>query len=54
MESLKKHMQLFLAAALGGLNRYGGKNMRDAHLSLNLDDMHFNVVKELMLESFKE
>lgn len=27
--------------------------MREAHTNLNLDDMHFNVIKEYFLECFK-
>ena len=31
MEHLKKLLKHFLVAALGGANRYSGRNMRDAH-----------------------
>ncbi len=35
----------FLVQALGGKNIYKGRNMKEAHLALNLNDIHFNVFK---------
>lgn len=53
-ETLKKFFKHFILATLGGLNRYTGKSMKEAHSTLNLDDMHFNVFKDYFVECVKE
>lgn len=43
---------LLVAAPLRG--SYYGKTMRDAHWNLQLQDMHFDVVKKVMIDSLNE
>jgi hemoglobin len=46
MEVQKKHQVNFLTMALGGPNKYSGKDMRKAHEHLNLLDIHFDLIKK--------
>lgn len=39
---------------MGGVNKYNGRTMKEAHQALNLDDMHFNVIKDHFMEAVKE
>ncbi len=40
------HQKTFLTYAFGGLPNYPGKNMREAHKHLDLNEGHFNAVAE--------
>ena len=39
---------------MGGDNKYNGWTMKEAHQLLNLDNMHFNVIKNHLMETTKE
>ena len=39
---------------MGVVNKYNGRTMKEAHQLLNLDDMHFNVIKDHLMEATKE
>jgi len=54
LSQLKKHQRHFLTFATGGPNNYAGRNMRDAHLKLNLKENHFNVVAQILRETLLE
>ena len=43
-----------LAYAFGGPVKYDGKDMREAHKHLDLNEEHFNAVAENLVETLKE
>jgi len=45
MRFLKKHQKNFITYATGGSNVYQGKNMREAHKDLDLEDIQFDHIK---------
>ncbi len=51
MEVQKKHQVNFLTMALGGPKKYSGKDMRKAHAHLNLNDLHFDLIKKHLSET---
>jgi len=44
MTRQRKHQKMFLSYAFGGLPTYEGKNMREAHKHLDLEEKHFTAV----------
>ena len=44
MDRQRTHQKRFLAHAFGGLPSYDGKNMREAHAHLALEEQHFAAV----------
>lgn len=47
-EQLANHQRNFLTMALGGPNKYSGRDMRSSHAHMKLEDKHFDrVVKHL-------
>jgi len=54
LSQLKKHQKHFLTFATGGPNNYAGRNMRDAHLRLNLKENHFNIITKILRETLLE
>ena len=44
MRRLKGHQRSFIAAAIGGPEIYGGRNMREAHARLDIDPSDFDRV----------
>lgn len=54
MKKQKQHQTNFISFALGGPNKYDGRNMRDAHAHLNLTDKEFNIIADLLSKSLKE
>ncbi|KRX01853.1 Thioredoxin-like fold [Pseudocohnilembus persalinus] len=50
---LKDKFFKFLVALLGGINNYEGKSIEEAHQEMNLDDVHFNVIKDYISEGLK-
>ena len=42
----------FIKMIIGGSNEYKGRNLVRAHEKLEINDMHFNVLKEHLLASF--
>lgn len=45
MKFQRRHQKNFITFATGGPNHYTGKNMREAHKHLNLNDIHFDQIK---------
>ena len=45
---------MFLTYATGGHNKYSGKNMKEAHAGIKINDIHFNAFKENFLQTLKE
>jgi hemoglobin len=54
MPSQAGKQKAFLAYAFGAPLAYSGKNMRDAHASMNLTDEHFNAVAGHLVATLKE
>ena len=54
MTTQKKHQKNFLSFALGGPNKYEGRDMRKAHLKFKLTDDHFNTVVKHLGSTLKE
>jgi len=44
MVKQRNHQKMFLTYAFGGLPTYEGKNMREAHKHMDLNDDHFGAV----------
>lgn len=44
MDAQAAKQKAFLTVAFGGPNNYSGKDMREAHKSMNLKEEHFNAV----------
>lgn len=44
----------FLTMAFGGPNSYSGKDMREGHKHMNLNETHFNAVIEHIASTLKE
>jgi hemoglobin len=45
---------MFLMGATGGPKKYSGKDMKEAHKNLKVNDIHFNSFKENLLLTLKE
>ena len=54
MEAQHAKQKAFLTMAFGGPNNYTGKDLREAHKSMDLNDTHFNAVAENLVETLKE
>jgi truncated hemoglobin YjbI len=54
IDGLKKHQKNFFALAMGGPNKYTGKDMRKAHEHLKLSDKHFNLVGKHLADTLTE
>ncbi|KAL4427204.1 hypothetical protein ABPG74_013408 [Tetrahymena malaccensis] len=54
MSRMREQMKNFLMLATGGPNMYKGKNMKEAHAKLKINDIHFNAFKENLLLTLKE
>lgn len=54
MTRLKEMQKNFLMFATGGPKKYNGKNMKDAHAHIKINDIHFNAYKENLLLTLKE
>lgn len=44
MTRQRSHQKAFLTYAFGGMETYSGKNMRDAHAGMNIEEQHFTAV----------
>ena len=44
----------FLTMAFGGPNEYTGKDMREAHAHMNLQEEHFTAVAEALVSTLEE
>ena len=54
MSSQTGKMKAFLAYAFGAPLTYTGKNMRDAHANMHLNEEHFNVVAGHLVATLNE
>lgn len=54
MDSLMAHQTNFIAKALGGPDAYEGRDLRQAHINLDITIPHFQEVAELLEESLEE
>lgn len=54
MEDQHKKQKAFLTMAFGGPNNYTGKDMREAHKSMNLTEEHFNAVAECLVGTLQD
>ena len=50
----RSHQKTFLTYAFGGLPSYPGKNMREAHKHLNLQEEHFTAVADNLQSTLEE
>ena len=54
MESQHAKQKSFLTMAFGGPNEYTGKDMREAHKSMSLNEDHFNAVATHLSDTLQE
>ncbi|EAR90538.1 protozoan/cyanobacterial globin family protein (macronuclear) [Tetrahymena thermophila SB210] len=54
MKHQTKQQTNFLCFAFGGPNNYVGKNMKDGHKGMNIDDSQFNAIVELLAQTLTE
>ena len=54
MQKQRGKQKIFLAYAFGGPVTYTGKDMREGHKHLDLDDSHFDAIVELLGETLTE
>jgi len=54
MEAQHAKQKAFLTMAFGGPNNYTGKDMREAHKHMNLNEVHFNAVAECLVGTLQE
>ena len=54
VDRLGRHMRLFIAAALGGPEIYGGRSMPAAHAGLGITDAHFDRTVDHLVAVLRE
>ncbi|MBV1872109.1 MAG: group 1 truncated hemoglobin [Gammaproteobacteria bacterium] len=54
MEAQHAKQKAFMTMAFGGPNNYTGKDMREAHKGMKLNDDHFNAVAEELVATLNE
>ncbi len=54
MEAQHAKQKAFLTMAFGGPNNYSGKDLREAHKTMTLDDGHFDAVAEDLVATLEE
>ncbi len=54
MERLMSHQTNFISLALGGPNKYAGRDLVEAHGKFNIGEHHFMEVVELLEEALEE
>lgn len=54
MEEQHRKQKAFLTMVTGGPNNYSGKDMREAHKHMNINEMHFDAVAENLVDTLKE
>lgn len=54
MRTQARKQKAFLTVAFGGPNNYSGKNMRNAHEKMDLNDKHFDAVVENLAATLKQ
>ena len=54
MERLMSHQTNFISLALGGPNKYEGRDLVEAHGKFNISEIHFLEVVDLLEEALEE
>ena len=54
MDTQAAKQKAFLTMAFGGPNNYTGKDMREGHKHMNLDESHYNAVVENLAATLTE
>lgn len=54
MKNQRQKQKDFLTTVLGGPNVYKGKDMREAHKHMKLENKDFDVIVELILQTLRE
>jgi len=54
MERQREKQKAFLTTAFGGPNNYTGKDLRQGHSGMNLNEGHFTAVAEQLLATLEE
>lgn len=54
MKAQHKKQKAFFTMAFGGPNNYSGRDLREAHKGMNLNDGHFGAVAENLVETLTE
>lgn len=54
MEGQREKQKAFLTMAFGGPNNYSGKNLRQGHKAMNLNEGHFNAIAESLVATLEE
>lgn len=54
MDAQIAKQKAFLTMAFGGPNAYSGKDMREAHKDMHLNEGHFNAVAECLVSTLNE
>ena len=54
MEEQHKKQKAFLTMVFGGPNSYSGKDMREAHKHMSLNEDHFNAVAENLVATLND
>lgn len=54
LEKLKSHQRNFFAKCFGGPDNYTGKDMVESHKDLFITDLHFDCVKQNLLDTLEE
>lgn len=54
MDGMRSKQKSFLTMAFGGPNEYTGKDMREAHKHMNLEEGHFNAVANHLVATLQE
>ncbi|MEZ0139812.1 MAG: group 1 truncated hemoglobin [Candidatus Reddybacter sp.] len=54
MEAQREKQKAFLTMAFGGPNNYTGKDMREGHKAMNLNEGHFNAIAESLEATLEE
>ncbi|OUS24302.1 hypothetical protein A9Q99_25580 [Gammaproteobacteria bacterium 45_16_T64] len=54
MDKLMDHQTNFIARALGGPDKYSGRDLKKVHARFNITQPHFGEVAELLTEALEE
>jgi len=54
MTRQRSHQKAFLTYAFGGMENYSGKNMRDAHAGMSIEEAHFAAVAKHLQSTLEE
>ena len=54
MEAQREKQKAFLTMAFGGPNKYAGKDLRQGHKDMKLNEGHFNAIAESLVGTLEE